>query len=131
MKTFLPSLFSTTLFCVLLFATGYVQAQLNSAKSVSDQSSSKKDLFENNKTLQITLTGNIHEVMNDRVDNPKSHPLILSYKTEKGNEDSLYIQVRTRGHFRKSMGSCTYPLFCFNLPPMTACYLQYLAGRGN
>jgi hypothetical protein len=99
MKIFLLQLPYIALACALSPANG--QAQLKSP--------SKKGLFETDEVLNIRLTGNIRELMNDRVDNPKSYPLILSYKGEDGKEGSLRIQAKTRGHFRKTMGNCTYP----------------------
>jgi hypothetical protein len=47
--------------------------------------------------------------MNDRSDNPRSYPLILSYQARNAVEISLSIQAKTRGHFRRTMGGCTYP----------------------
>jgi hypothetical protein len=45
--------------------------------------------------------------MNDRSDNPQYHPLILSYNDNNGT--LLSMQAKTRGHFRRTNGNCTYP----------------------
>src|SRR5580765_78461 len=107
MKIFLRRFLPITLVCAIFFETGNTQAQLTSSKTKGEQSLSKKDLFGSDDILKITLTGNIRELTSDKGDDAKSHPLILCYKTEKGREDSLNIQAKTRGHFRKSMGNCT------------------------
>jgi hypothetical protein len=109
MKIFLRWFLLITLACAIFFETGYSQVQHASSKRKTEQSLSKKDLFGSDDILKITLTGNIRELMSDKGDDSKFHPLLLSYKTEKDGEDSLSIQAKTRGHFRKSMGNCTYP----------------------
>src|SRR5690242_3395730 len=96
MKIFLPSAF--IVFFVLFASTGKTQSNIDSAS-----------LFDANDVLKIRLTGDIRALMNDRVDNAQNHPLLLSYKAENGNEVSLSIQAKTRGHFRRTMGNCTYP----------------------
>jgi len=105
MKTFLRSALRIALF--LLAAAG-ARAQHDSSASAIDPSS-PQGLFDREEPLAIRLTGNIRPLMNDRGDNAELHPLVLSYKTENGNNISLSIQAKTRGHFRKTMGGCTYP----------------------
>lgn len=85
------------------------------ARTQTDSSASavqtlpSKGLFDNDSILTLRLTGNIRELMNDRAEVSQLHPLVLSYKPEDSNEVSLSIQAKTRGHFRKTMGDCTYP----------------------
>jgi len=90
--------------CIFFAATIPAYAQ----KDSSGQSSSK-GLFESNEVLHIKLTGNLRDLMNDRGDKPKLHPLTISYTGESGTEVALPIQAKTRGHFRKALGGCTYP----------------------
>ncbi len=66
-------------------------------------------LFDSDSILQITLTGDLRSLINDRSNNPKNHPVILSYKADDGAEISISINAKTRGHFRKTMGNCKYP----------------------
>jgi hypothetical protein len=93
--------------CIIF--TAVANAQNKDSSDVIREKLSTKNLFENDEVLNIRLTGNIRELMNDRVENPQYHSLILSYKSEDGIQDSLYIGAKTRGHFRKTMGNCTYP----------------------
>src|SRR4051812_38280806 len=93
--------------CIIF--TAVANAQNKDSSDVIQEKLSTKNLFENDEVLNIRLTGNIRELMNDRVENPQYHSLILSYKSEDGIQDSLYIEAKTRGHFRKTMGNCTYP----------------------
>ena len=108
MKTFLSSALRIAPMCLFLLAAAVVGAQRDSAGSAI-LPSSPQGLFDREEPLAIRLTGNIRALMNDRGDNPELRPLILSYKTENGNDISLSIQAKTRGHFRKTMGGCTYP----------------------
>jgi len=97
------------LVCWLYPVTSRSQETVDASESVGHSSSSTKGLFDTDEPLNIRLSGNIRELMNDRIDHPKYHPLQLSYKAEEGNEVSLSIEAKTRGHFRKTMGNCTYP----------------------
>jgi hypothetical protein len=86
----------------------HAQPGLDSSLQLHQKDPGKK-LFQSNDVLHIRLTGNIRELMNDRAEKSQYHSLILSYKTETGSEDSLHLEAKTRGHFRKLMGNCTYP----------------------
>jgi len=66
-------------------------------------------LFETDKILEITISGNIKELINDRSDKPKSHPMNILYKADSDTEITLDAVLKTRGHFRKLKGNCTYP----------------------
>src|SRR5437868_8343266 len=102
MKIFLLPPVCAALCCVLFPAIGNTQAHPDSSESFIHQLSTKKELFETDEGLAIKLTGNIHELLNDKSENPKYHLLILSYKAEDGNEVSISAEVKTRGHFRKT-----------------------------
>ena len=69
----------------------------------------KKNLFESDEVLSVTLKGNIHTLLNDRSDDAKSYPLILSYNSNDSDKIVIPVQLKTRGHFRKLEGNCTYP----------------------
>lgn len=66
-------------------------------------------LFDTDSVLQITMSGDIRGLMNDRGNKPGDHPLILTYKAGNGMDYSISIFAKTRGHFRKTMGNCKYP----------------------
>ncbi|MGH2647920.1 MAG: hypothetical protein ACRDE8_10150 [Ginsengibacter sp.] len=74
----------------------------------------KKGLFESDDILTIKLTGNLNEIMNDRAEKSKYHDLVLSYIDEDSTEISIPLQAKTRGHFRKSVGNCSYPPILLN-----------------
>lgn len=83
-----------------------------------------KGLFESEEVLQIKITGNIREVLNDRGENPQYHPLTLSYFAKDSSEISIPVKIKTRGHFRKDRANCTYPPLLINfakkdLPPLS------------
>lgn len=92
-------------FCCFVFTTA-VNAQLTSDSS--QKRANTKGLFESDGVLHLRLSGDIRDLMNDRSEDPKLHLLILSYE-ENSSEISLHVKAKTRGHFRKTMGNCTYP----------------------
>ncbi|HEX5151905.1 MAG TPA: hypothetical protein VFW07_10675 [Parafilimonas sp.] len=108
MKTFLHSLVYFVLGCTMWPNAVNAQAHNDPSGAVA-YSPSSESLFDTDVPLTIKLTGNISELMNDRGDNPELHPLILSYNAGQDHEVSLSIQAKTRGHFRRTMGGCTYP----------------------
>lgn len=77
--------------------------------TVPGNTQTEKRLFESDSILQITLSGNIRDVLNDRGDNPQYHPLTVSYKKEDGTDFFLNTETKTRGHFRKLKENCMYP----------------------
>ena len=97
-------LLSCIYFTVLLFPlTGYTQAP------ASQQAPTAAGLFETNKIIDITLNGNVWDILGDRGDNPQFHPITVVYKAEDGSEISLPAEGRARGHFRKIPENCFYP----------------------
>lgn len=74
-----------------------------------DNPSSKTGLFDSGEVLNIRLSGNIRELVKDRSNDAKYHPITLSYKGSDSSLISIPIKVKTRGHFRRTQGNCTYP----------------------
>ncbi len=61
-------------------------------------------LFTSDEVLPLTLKGNLKDLFNDRSDEPSNFACVLSY-----NETNIPVQVKTRGHFRRLSGNCSYP----------------------
>ncbi|HYV53706.1 MAG TPA: hypothetical protein VE933_03860 [Chitinophagaceae bacterium] len=80
----------------------------STAISAQTKPGSVEGLFENDSVLKITLSGNLRDLMTDKADNPQNHPVTVSYMQE-GKEISVNAEAKTRGHFRRTMGNCTYP----------------------
>ncbi len=74
----------------------------------------EKNLFESDEVLNIKLTGNLSELMNDKAENSQYHSLVLSYINEDSTEISIPLQAKTRGHFRKTIGNCSFPPLLLN-----------------
>lgn len=66
-------------------------------------------LFDTDSVLKITLSGNLRDLMTDKADNPHNHPVTVSYAQGNDKEISINAEAKTRGHFRRTMGNCTYP----------------------
>ena len=76
---------------------------------IGQQPIAEKGLFDADELLDITLKGNLREVVNDRTDIPKNFSLVLSYQSTDSGEITMPVQVRTRGHFRRMKENCSYP----------------------
>jgi hypothetical protein len=72
------------------------------------------DLFDNDTVLQLKLSGNVRELFNDRGDDPKYYPLVLSYNDKNSSETFIPLKAKTRGHFRKDKANCIYPPILLN-----------------
>jgi hypothetical protein len=70
---------------------------------------SGNELFNSDSVLKMTLSGNLRDILNDRSDNSKYGPLVISYIQQDGTTISLNAQAKSRGHFRKEKGNCGYP----------------------
>jgi hypothetical protein len=79
------------------------------AAPARQQPFSEKGLFDSDNVLNITLKGNLRDVLNDRSGVPKNFSLVLSYKKEDSTEMTLPVEVKTRGHFRRMKENCSYP----------------------
>ncbi len=93
-----------------IFIFGLVLSTAASAQS----SSTAHDLFTTDSVLELTLSGNLRSLLNDRSQSPHYHPLQLLYKNEDGNEISFTVELKTRGHFRKLKENCIYPPLAVN-----------------
>ncbi len=88
---------------LITFISLFLQIQEVNAQTVNN------GLFDQQTILDITLSGNLRDLLNDRSDNPKFYPVTLSYKNDDSSLTSLSIESKTRGHFRKQKGVCDYP----------------------
>jgi hypothetical protein len=86
-------------------------------------------LFTDTSLLRMELRGNVRAVMDDRGDVPVFHPLTLSYRNDGGQEISLPVQVKTRGHFRKSRENCSYPPLLISFPKKDSTESTVFAGQ--
>jgi hypothetical protein len=102
-KYLLPATACLFLCCLLLPAV-----------TQSQPTAIQKGLFRTEEVLSLKLTGDIRTVLNDRDNDPKYHPLLLSYPGPDSNEISIPVKVKTRGHFRKAKSNCLYPPLLIN-----------------
>lgn len=85
------------------------QASIDSVRSSSQSVYANKGLFENDDVFEITLSGNLRELLIDRGKISQYHPMIISYPQVDSSRLSLHADVKTRGHFRKKKENCVYP----------------------
>jgi hypothetical protein len=111
-KLLLPVTSCLVLCCLL--SQGFAQPQPGSSSTIVQPEDLQKNLFESDEVLHIKIAGNTREVLNDRGENPKFHPLTLSYFTKDSSEISIPVKIKTRGHFRKDKANCTWPPLLIN-----------------
>lgn len=96
------SLTSLICFCLQLSLSGFAQG------------TSKEGLFDKEEPLQITLKGELNELMNDRGATPAYHNVSLVYTGADNMEFNIPIKAKTRGHFRLQRANCGYPPLLLN-----------------
>ena len=96
---------SLTGLIILLFIYGVVPASAQATANTKV----KAVLFDNDEVLNIAISGNIKDLLNDRSDNDPYRSQILLYKNADSIEVSLQVEAKTRGHFRKMRENCIYP----------------------
>jgi hypothetical protein len=117
MKFFLPIFISVVWF---FFLQGVSILPQKKMVALNIQPISSNDLFESEEVLQIKLSGSIRQLFNDRGDEGKYHPLVLSYKNSEGTDVSITLKAKTRGNFRRSRENCTYPPILLNFQKVTS-----------
>jgi hypothetical protein len=66
-------------------------------------------LFDSEQVLEITMTGNLRALLNDRSEDPSSYPVKVAYRLDDSKEETVNAEGKTRGHFRKLKENCEYP----------------------
>ncbi|MDX2071827.1 MAG: hypothetical protein SFV55_25565 [Haliscomenobacter sp.] len=66
-------------------------------------------LFDNENPLKMTLSGTLPPFSEDPSKTPRKYLQVLSYQNANGNKMEIPIEVKTRGHFRRLLGHCSYP----------------------
>lgn len=95
--------------CFLLLRLNKVSTQTQVSSKEFKTPVNGKGLFDSEDVLQISLKGNLKDLMNDRSGVPKDFSFILTNINEDKSVSEIPVVVKTRGHFRRSMGPCTYP----------------------
>src|SRR5579871_461720 len=97
MRLSIPVLFVSMIICI------------NGISQSNADRSATQSLFESDGILNITIKGNIRELLNNRTGEAKSFPVIMRYHEKEAAEDSVSISIKTRGHFRRMKSNCDYP----------------------
>jgi hypothetical protein len=84
-----------------------------SSPGFSQKETGQSPLFATDDVLEIRLSGDIRQLMDDRSKDAPYHPITLRYQ-DKGKEIAISAKVRTRGHFRLSRENCIYPPLLLN-----------------
>ena len=101
----------TFVFCLSVISS---RSQTTGISSLTEEP--KKGLFESDQILDIRLKGNFRQILNDREGEAKYYPVELTYTSEDSNKNSIPIEVKTRGHFRREKSNCTFPPLLLTFP---------------
>jgi hypothetical protein len=82
MKVYLTTRLCIAFTCLFFFFLIKAWPQTSSSPSLLQKPFDEKGLFDADDVLQITLTGNMRNLLNDRTDVPKNNSMVLSYKKE-------------------------------------------------
>lgn len=86
------------------------------AGSVLPNTFIENNLFDSDDVLPLILKGKVKELLNDRTEQPKNYPMLLSYDQPVGGRIEIPVEVKTRGHFRRIKGNCTHPPLLIQFP---------------
>src|SRR5690349_16745909 len=81
----------------------------NDQKLILTEPKATGDLFASDSILEVVIEGDINKLMRDRFDDAVKHSLTLTYTSDDNKQVSVPIEAKTRGHFRRIQGDCTYP----------------------
>ncbi len=115
MRINLISLFGIVLSSLLFLFFIQVDNQTNLSLVIS-QPSSEKGLFDSDEVMNITLKGNLRDLLNDNTTTNKKFPVTLSCFNEDSSEIKIPVQIRLRGHFRRMKENCSYPPLLIEFP---------------
>ena len=103
MKIFLSSIVCGS---VCFFASSLtVHSQPLSNKTTTQT----KGLFDSDSLLEITISGNLRDLFNDRAETPQAHAVTVAYRQQDNTKITVTAEGKTRGHFRKLKENCLYP----------------------
>ncbi|CAN5221128.1 hypothetical protein BH11BAC6_BH11BAC6_03790 [soil metagenome] len=100
--------------CILALVYFIIPATMHAEIPADTAYISVSSLFEDDSVLEITLSGNIRELLNDRSDDAKYHDLTIAYIDKDSNEIIIPAEAKTRGHFRRLKENCFYPPLLIN-----------------
>lgn len=92
---------------------------------------SEKGLFDSEEVLNIKLSGSFRELFADRGEKATYHSLVLSYTASDSSEVTLSARAKTRGHFRKILGNCSYPPLMLQFPKTEALKTSIFKGQSK
>ena len=104
------------MFLLLFPLQGSTQEIKDSVSNPARKASQETGLFDSDNFLEITLSGNVHELFDDRSEQSGIHHLHLAYKREDSSVVSVPVEAKTRGHFRKLKENCYYPPILLHFP---------------
>ncbi|MEO6232146.1 MAG: hypothetical protein ABJB11_21670 [Ferruginibacter sp.] len=117
--------------CTLLSvkSLGQLKARLNTVESTP--LFADNTFFDSDAVLDITLSGNLHVLLNDRSVDSKYHPITVSYKNKDGSNFNITAKAKTRGHFRKLRSNCDYPPLLLNFSTSDSLELSVFKGQNK
>ena len=113
-KNLTLSIFLTCSIFLSVIDYPYCQAQQES--DPADLNSSASLLFQSDDLVNLILSFDMNEVLKDVGDEREYHNASVSYTDESGQQLSLPVKIRTRGHFRRDPNNCNFPPLRLDFP---------------
>lgn len=97
--------------CFLLLSLGLLPGSALQQKPLTTTTVTTTDsLFGSDEMLTLSLTGPLRQLQRDRESaDPQYFPFNLGCVNTAGQETVIPVELRARGHFRRTRGNCTYP----------------------
>src|SRR5688500_1309614 len=102
------------LMCLVTICGPKLYAQTSTASAQDTKQSTGTALFDSEQVLEMSLSGTLRKLMNDRSEKPAYYPVLVSYKAGDSTTITLPAKAKTRGHFRRLKENCTYPPLALN-----------------
>jgi hypothetical protein len=94
---------------IFIFFLNYPFCQAQHKTDTIGLNPSARILFQSDDLIELTISFNMNEVLRDIGDERIDHGASISYTDNTGQEKSLPISIRTRGHFRRDPTNCNFP----------------------
>lgn len=100
--------------------SGLSAAAREQARLERQRAAAQRALFASDEPLQMTLVADFKAVNRDRnTSSTRTFPATLVVAGRNGGEDRLDVRIRTRGHARRNVATCTFAPLRIEFPNMT------------
>jgi len=92
-----------------LFLLPFTNSLAQEPTNTPDLNPGVQKLFQSDELIEMTIDFNMKEVLRDVGEDRTYHDASITYSNTDGQEITLPVRVRTRGHFRREPVNCNFP----------------------